>query len=256
LADNLKKLKAAESKGEVMINQNDVFNPVPRFERIEMGICPDCNGRLDHTGGCDDCHIVPALDPDFQKWLEAGKAEDKTMFNTDLAEIKKMKGGNLGIKTPFNGEFKDELKALIPSAKWQSPYWIINPSGEEQAKELLAKYYPPKDQLQKVRIEWDLNRDDPQIDGTRLASISRDWWNWRKDCPIDFKVIEQDLSSGGSRKNPGLYGHLVIEADIRPDASFYPAAEVTVVASGEAPNPLAAFSTEELLAELKARGIK
>lgn len=111
----------------------------------------------------------------------------------------------------------------------------------------------------KVRITWNLNRDSPEIDGIALANISRDWWSWRQgafNCPVDFKVIEQNLKSGGSRNNPGLYGKLVIEATISPDADISPAAEVTIIENGEAPNPLASFSTEELLAELKARGIK
>lgn len=178
------------------------------------------------------------------------------MFNTDLATIHKMKSGNLGIETPFNGVFKDELKALIPSAKWQSPYWIIKPGGEEQAKELLAKYYPPQAELQKVRIEWNLDRESPRIDGVDLANVSRDWWGWSKKCPIDFKIIEQNLSSGGSAKYPGLYGKLIIEAIIRPGADFSPGAEVAVIEEGQESNPLADFSTEELLAELQKRGVK
>jgi hypothetical protein len=176
------------------------------------------------------------------------------MYNIELAQIKEMKSGNLGIKTPFNGAFKDELKRLVPSAKWQSPYWIIAPSGLEQAKDLLAKYYPAQETLEKVRIEWsDLNRESPEIDGVNLATVSRDWWNWRKDCPVDFKVIEQSLDSGGSRKNPGLYGKLVIETAIRPGANVSPHAEITVIEEGAKPNPLAEFSTEDLLAEIARR---
>lgn len=181
------------------------------------------------------------------------------MFNTDLVSIETMKNSdNLGIKTPFNADFKDELKTLVPSAKWQSPYWIIKPSGKEQAEELLAKYYPAPEALQKVRIEWDLDRESPEIDGVGLANISRDWWGWRKDCPIDFKIIEADIDSGGSRKNPGLFGTLIIEATIRPDANVSPAADVTIIENGEAPRPFTAldrYSTEELLAELEARGV-
>jgi hypothetical protein len=178
------------------------------------------------------------------------------MYNESLVTIRLAKDGNFGIKTPFNADFKDELKALIPSAKWQSPCWIIKASGKEQAKQLLAKYFPPENELQKVRIEWDLNRESPEIDGIGLANISRDWWGWRKDCPIDFKIIEQNLDSGGSRKNPGLYGQLVIEVAIRPGADISPSAEVTVIEDGEKANPLAGYSTEDLLAELEARGVK
>lgn len=175
-------------------------------------------------------------------------------YNTNFVTIDTMKSGNLGIKAPFNAAFKDELKVLVPSAKWQSPYWIIKPSGKDQAEGLLAKYYPPQNVLQKVRIEWDLDRESPEIDGVGLANVSRDWWGWRKDCPIDFKIIEQELKSGGSAKYPGLYGKLIIEATIRSDADISPSAEVEIIENGEAPNPLDGFSTEELLAELKARG--
>ena len=175
-------------------------------------------------------------------------------YNTDLAQIVPLESGKLGIKTPYNESFVKELKASVPSSSWSRPYWTIAPSGEDQAKELLAKYFPAKEILTKVRITWDLSREAPQIDGVNLASISRDWWNWRKDCPLDFKVIEQDLESGGSQKNPGLFGKLIIEASVRPGAIVTPKAEIEIVEAGEKPNPLAGFSTEELLAELKRRG--
>lgn len=178
------------------------------------------------------------------------------MYNTDLATIHKMKSGNLGIETPFNGTFKDELKALVPSARWQSPYWIIKPSGEEQVENLLAKYYPPDAMRQKVEIEWDLDRESPEIDGVGLATISRDRWGWRRDCPIDFKIIEQDLKSGGSVKHPGLYGKLIIETTIRPGAVVSPMAQVKVIEEGEKKNLLADFSTEDLLAEIERRQVK
>lgn len=176
------------------------------------------------------------------------------MYDKNLAKIHKMKSGNLGIETSFNGAFKDELKALIPSAKWQSPYWVIKPNGEDQAKELLAKYYPLETELQKVRLEWNLDRESPKIDGIRLANISRDWWGWRKDCPIDFKIIEQNLDSGGSAKYPGLYGKLIIEVTTRPDAKISPRAKIKMIEKGKKPNPLADFPTEDLLTELQSRG--
>jgi len=178
------------------------------------------------------------------------------MFNEDIAKIHEMKSGNLGIETPYNVAFVKELKSLVPSARWSSPYWVIKPSGEEQAKGLLAEYYPPKEALQRVRIEWDLDHGAPQIDGVNLASVSRDYWSWRKDCPIDFKIVESTVDCGGSRKYPGLFGRLVIETTIRTDANISPAAAVTIIENGEVSSPLAAFSTEELLAELQARGIK
>lgn len=178
------------------------------------------------------------------------------MYNTDIVKVSKMKSGNIGIETPFNAAFKNELKALIPSAKWQSPLWIVSSLGEDQANELLEKYYPPEDELQKVRIEWILDRESPEIDGINLASVSRDWWSWNKRCPIDFKIIEQELTSGGSSKYPGLFGKLSIETMIRPDAEISPKAIVEIIENGEVSNPLADFTTEELFAELETRGVK
>ncbi len=66
----------------------DVFNPVPRFKRIERGVCPDCDGKLSDSGYCTDCHITPALDPDYQKWLEADKTN--TMFHITLWETREV----------------------------------------------------------------------------------------------------------------------------------------------------------------------
>ncbi len=175
------------------------------------------------------------------------------MYNTDIVKLRTMKSGNIGIETPFNEAFKNELKGLVPSAKWQAPLWIINPDGLDQAKELLAKYYPPNEALQTVRIEWDLDRESPKIDGVDLANVNRDWWSWSRSCYIYFKVIEQSLETGGSRNNPNLYGPLIIEAKIRPDAEIYPSAKVIVLEDAKAPNPLASFSNDELLAELARR---
>jgi hypothetical protein len=57
-----------------IIDQNKaVFNPLPRFIKINSGFCPDCDSELEFsTGGCVDCHIVPSLDPEFQQWLKEG----------------------------------------------------------------------------------------------------------------------------------------------------------------------------------------
>lgn len=53
-----------------IIDQNkQVFNPLQRFIKIDSGICPDCDKPLSNFGYCADCHITPALDPDFQQWL-------------------------------------------------------------------------------------------------------------------------------------------------------------------------------------------
>lgn len=48
----------------------EIFDPTPRFRRIEEGICPDCGDNLTDSGYCLDCHIIPSLGPDYQKWLD------------------------------------------------------------------------------------------------------------------------------------------------------------------------------------------
>lgn len=175
-----------------------------------------------------------------------------------MSEVKYVKSkieGRAGVFTPFNRAFVDELKRNVPSAKWNGEAWFFDEMSRSEVEALVEKYFPGEDTFETVRIEWDLSRDDPQIDGVSLASIDRDFWSWRRDCPVQFKVIEAgDVNSGGSRKNPGLFGKLVIEAKVRPGAMITPKpVSVIVVENGVAPNPLSNFSTEALIAELKRR---
>lgn len=65
-------------EGRTHRGDGSVSDPVPRFKRIENGICPDCDNKL-NDGYCVDCHIVPALDPGFQAWLTA----PQTLFDSD-----------------------------------------------------------------------------------------------------------------------------------------------------------------------------
>ena len=106
----------------------------------------------------------------------------------------------------------------------------------------MSKYYPSEEQFQTVRIAWNSlggrHSEHPSIDGVGLANVSRDYWNWRKDCPVSFKVIEQDLATGGSRRYPELRGSLTIEAKIRPEATISPIPdEVTILENGEQITP-------------------
>lgn len=163
--------------------------------------------------------------------------------------------GRWGVFTPYNGDFVKALKANVPSAKWNGEGWFFDEISKADVEKLVETFFPSHDALDTVVIEWDLNRDNPQIDGTSLATVERDYWNWKKNCPVEFRVVESEISSGGSRKNPGLYGRLVIEAKIRPGANFSPEPlQVEVVENGDVPNPLAEFLTEDLVAELKRRG--
>lgn len=172
--------------------------------------------------------------------------------------IESSKEGRLGVTTPYNADFVKRLKQQVPSAKWNGNAWFFDEISKSDVEELVNEFYPSDDALQKVIITWShLHRDNPQIDGVSLANVNRDYWNWRNNCPIQFKVISVDIESGGSRKSPGLYGSLTIEARIRPNASISPKPDsIEIIENGQEFNPLAKFSTEELLAELKKRGIK
>jgi hypothetical protein len=163
--------------------------------------------------------------------------------------------GRTGVQTPYNADFVKELKTKVPSAKWSGKAWFFDDIALDDVKKLVSKYFPQEEQLNTARITWQLHRDDPQIDGISLASINRDYWNWRADCPVQFKVIEADIAAGGSRRSPGLYGNLIIEAKIRPEARITPEPKsVEILENGDTPNPLTGISTEDLFAELERRG--
>jgi hypothetical protein len=58
-----------------LLGQEEIMNLTPEqaflFSKIEDGICPDCNERLtDDTGYCADCHTIPALNPEYQRYMK------------------------------------------------------------------------------------------------------------------------------------------------------------------------------------------
>lgn len=174
---------------------------------------------------------------------------------SEVEFVKSKIEGRSGVISPYNADFVKELKRNVPSAKWNGSAWFFDDISRPDVEELVAKFFPGRESLQRVIITWnELVRDDPQIDGVSLATINRDWWNWKKNCPIQFKVVKADIDSGGSRKNPGLFGNLVIEAFIRPGASVKPIPDnMEVIENGKEYNPLEIFPTEDLVAELKRR---
>lgn len=169
--------------------------------------------------------------------------------------------GKPGVKTPYNADFVTALKRRVPSAQWEGfkKTWLFDKASRPDVEALVGEFYPTG--LQTVRITWpSLDRDKPQIDGVDLASISRDSWNWKRNCPVEFRVISESLKSGGSAKYPGLFGELIIEAKIRADANISPIPESVEVIEEVVPpevvaeNPLAQFGDQELIAELRSRG--
>lgn len=178
-----------------------------------------------------------------------------------MSEIKWIKGkvdGRVGVIVPYNQKFNDELKAMIPGARfredWRTDAWFFDEEARRDVLPILERFYVD---LKWQRVEWNLNRDDVTVDGANLFSVNRDWWKWRSNFPYKFKIIEEELSSGGSRSNPGMYGRVVIDILCREGAEFRPEPVSVTDAHGDeadSPNPLGIFSDDMLVAELTRRG--
>lgn len=175
--------------------------------------------------------------------------------------IKWVKGpvdGRIGVIVPYNQKFNDELKAMVPSARFREDHrtdgWFFDEEARDDVLPILKKFYASHEW---VRVEWNLNRDHITVDGANLFTVNRDWWKFRSNFPCRFKVVEEDLSSGGSRSNPGMYGRVVIDILCRPGTEFLPdPVSVTAVPDAQPSdtNPLEIYPDDLLVAELARRG--
>lgn len=174
--------------------------------------------------------------------------------------IKWVKGpvdGRVGVVVPYNQKFNDELKAMVPSARFRedgcTDGWFFDEEARDDVLTILEKFYVNQAWQ---RVEWSLNRDDVTVDGANLFSVNRDWWKFRSNFPYKFKVVEDELSSGGSRANPGMYGRVVIDILCRPGAEFRPDPVSVTAVPEEHPtntNPLSIYPNDLLAAELARR---
>lgn len=176
--------------------------------------------------------------------------------------IKWVKGpvdGRIGVIVPYNQKFNDELKAMVPSARFREDHrtdgWFFDEEARDDVLPILEKFYINQEWL---RVEWTLNRDEVTVDGANLFNINRDWWKFRSNFPYQFKVTDcGELSSGGSRSNPGMYGRVVIDILCRPGAEFHPnPVSVTAVPDAQPTevNPLVIYPDDLLVSELSRRG--
>jgi hypothetical protein len=138
--------------------------------------------------------------------------------------VKSSRQGRSGVKTPFIGKLVEEMRLQIPSAKFDrtTGIWWFDDYHYEDMQDLVYRYFPDEAVLQTVRISWDLNGEPPLLDATNLIHLSRDKWSWRDDCPIRWKVLEVDIHTGGSVRNPKVFGHLKIKAEIRLNCEITP----------------------------------
>ena len=178
-----------------------------------------------------------------------------------MSEIKWIKSnvdGRVGVIVPYNQKFNDELKALVPGARfredWRTDGWFFDEEAKLDVLPILERFYV---NLKWQRVEWNLNRDDVTVDGANLFSVNRDWWKWRSNFHYKFKIVEEGLSSGGSRNNPGMYGRVTIDILCREGAEFRPepvnVEDTPDPGEAETPNPLAIFSDDMLAAEMAQR---
>jgi hypothetical protein len=174
-----------------------------------------------------------------------------------MYEVKWIKGevdGRVGLICPYNEQFQSELKAVTSSAKFtrHNSAWNFDEEQREYVMPLVDKFYT---NTARYRLEFDLkSEDDVSIDGASLMYITRDYWNWRRDAAVNFRVIEADISSGGSRNHPHVSGKLVIEADLREGAIISPEpTSIELAGEQEVINPLANYAVSELAAELARR---
>lgn len=172
--------------------------------------------------------------------------------------IKWVKGevpGRIGVQVPYNQKFNDELRVFVPSAKFDryQTAWLFDEEAKPDVLAVVERFYA---NLVWKRVTFEFNRDNPTIDGARMMSIQRDWWKF-SDGPYKYTVVEESLSSGGSRANPGIYGRLVIDIHCREGVEFYPEPEsVEEIADPTAVtvNPLEIYPDDMLVAELARRG--
>lgn len=164
--------------------------------------------------------------------------------------------GRRGVQTPYNAAFVRELKA-IPSMRFErhpAATWYFD---EEVLPDVLALVDSYFGRRVWQRVTWNLSREKPEVDGVSLALIARDYWRWLPG-DVEFRVVEDsDVYPGGSRSHPGLYGRVVMDVLAREDAVFEPQPESIELLGEEreAPNPLAVYPDDALLAELRRRGL-
>lgn len=166
--------------------------------------------------------------------------------------------GRVGVSVPYRQLFNDELRAMVPSAKFEKDrladgIWYFDEEALHLVRLLLDKYYL---NTKWYRVEWQLNRSETlEIDGCNLLYVNRDYWKWR-DSGFEMKIVACDLQSGGSRRRPDVSGCVVLEIALRDDAVIEPEpVSMEAIAPAPPPNPLATIPTEMLVNELGSRGL-
>lgn len=176
-----------------------------------------------------------------------------------MYEVKWVDGevdGRVGLVCPYNDNFRVELCALVPGARFdrRSSAWLFDEEQRHLVTPLVDRYFTDTC-WQRVTLELRSN-DGVGVDGANLISMTRDRWWWRRDTAVRFRVVECDITAGGSRRYPYVSGRLVLDIDMRLGAEVSPSPiDVVVLDEQEPGNPLANYATADLLAELARRGV-
>jgi hypothetical protein len=173
----------------------------------------------------------------------------------EIKWIKSKIEGRVGLSVPYNEAFNNVLKAAVPSAKfdYQKGAWFFDEEAKEEVVPFLEQYYI---NTTLHRVVWDTRSEDNiTVDGARLLFVNRDYWKFSRGGP-SFKIVEEGLSSGGSRNHPHISGRLVIDIQLREGAVLDPEPEsIEEIEDTAEKNPLEAFPTSMLVAELERRGM-
>lgn len=163
--------------------------------------------------------------------------------------------GRRGVQTPYNAEFVTQLKNIIPSATYDKiqgkPTWFYDEEDQAIVTDLVSHFFI---NVQWLRLGFNFSGDyEVSVDGVHLIRLNRDDYTWRGDFRI--KVIEDEIRTGGSRRNPKLSGTAVIDVLCRPDAEIYPEPVFVKESSVEnhIPNPLDGVPAKDMLDNLSRR---
>jgi hypothetical protein len=145
--------------------------------------------------------------------------------------------GKIAVSTPYNAQVVAECKRRM--GRWIDltiakrdgssrvvKAWKLDASHRQAIEALCVELFPDPDALIERVITWTAqdygSLHAPTIDGYRVAWFSRDNYSIaqaKAGEPFEImEVVEDDLTSGGSRNNPRLYGKLTLRLRCRPQA--------------------------------------
>lgn len=159
-------------------------------------------------------------------------------------------GDQTRIRAPFNADNNSAFRARGGKFDSDSKSWVLR---TEQAAPLIRELWGESEEIVKVKVPVE------KLSGYGTLSIGGYTLATRRGRDYTADIIEPLVagtipSCGGSMKSPKVNASsdAVFELEMRRD---FAERHGLIEAAPVAPNPLATFSTDELLAEIKRREI-